>query len=132
MWDVSKGNSVRIFNGHTGPVNTMAVSPDGRWLASAGEDSIINIWDIGSGRRLKSMRGHGRSSIYSLAFSQEGSVLVSGGGDNSVRVWDIKRGTNEAGPTPEPFPTSDDPTTSVNVSGKDKEDARRRKEIVVI
>lgn len=130
MWDVSKGNSVRIFNGHTSAVNTMAVSPDGRWLASAGEDSIINIWDIGSGRRLKSMRGHGRSSIYSLAFSQEGSVLVSGGADNSVRVWDIKRGTTESGPIPEPFPTSDDPTTSVNVGGKDKDDARRRKEIV--
>ena len=130
MWDVSRGNSVRIFNGHTGAVNAMAVSPDGRWLASAGEDSIINIWDIGSGRRLKTMRGHGRSSIYSLAFSQEGSILVSGAADNTVRVWDIKRNTNEAGPLPEPFPMNDDPTTSVNTGGKDKEDARRRKEIV--
>ena len=130
MWDVSRGNSVRIFNGHTGAVNAMAVSPDGRWLASAGEDSIINIWDIGSGRRLKTMRGHGRSSIYSLAFSQEGSILVSGAADNTVRVWDIKRNTNEAGPLPEPFPMNDDPTTSVNAGGKDKEDARRRKEIV--
>jgi transcription initiation factor TFIID subunit 5 len=130
MWDISKGNSVRIFNGHTGPVNAMTVSPDGRWLASAGEDSIINIWDIGSGRRLKSMRGHGRSSIYSLAFSQEGSILVSGGADNSVRVWDIKRGTTESGPVPEPFPVSDDPTTAVNINGKEKDEARRRKEIV--
>ncbi|CCH44704.1 Transcription initiation factor TFIID subunit 5 [Wickerhamomyces ciferrii] len=132
MWDISKGNSVRIFNGHTGPINTMAVSPDGRWLASAGEDSIINIWDIGSGRRLKSMRGHGRTSIYSLAFSKEGSVLVSGGADNSVRVWDIKRGTNEAGPIPEPFPSqTDDSTTSINVNSKEKiEEARRRKEII--
>lgn len=121
MWDISKGNTVRIFNGHTGPVNTMAVSPDGRWLASAGEDSIINIWDIGSGRRLKSMKGHGRNSIYSLAFSKEGSILISGGADNSVRVWDIKRGTNEAGPIPEPFPSqTDDPTTSINVNSKEK------------
>lgn len=132
MWDISKGDSVRIFNGHTGPVNTIAVSPDGRWLASAGEDSIINIWDIGSGRRLKSMKGHGRTSIYSLAFSKEGSILVSGGADNSVRVWDIKRGTAEAGPLPEPFPSqTDDPTTSINVNNKEKlEEARRRKEIV--
>ncbi|CDR42608.1 CYFA0S10e00210g1_1 [Cyberlindnera fabianii] len=131
MWDVQKGNSVRIFSGHTGAVNAIAVSPDGRWLASAGEDTMINIWDIGSGRRLKSMRGHGRSSIYSLAFSQEGSVLISGGADSSVRVWDIKRGTTEAGPVPDPFPTSDDPTTSVNGGSKEKiEEARRRKEIV--
>ena len=54
-----------------------------------GEDLAINLWDIGSGKRIKKMTGH-TSSIYSLAFSAESSLLVSGGADWTVRSWDVK------------------------------------------
>ena len=54
-----------------------------------GEDLAINLWDLGSGRRVKKMTGH-TASLYSLAFSAESSVLVSGGADWTVRCWDIK------------------------------------------
>ena len=49
----------------------------------------INLWDLGSGKRIKKMTGH-TSSIYSLAFSQESSLLVSGGADWTVRCWEVK------------------------------------------
>ena len=49
----------------------------------------INLWDIGSGKRIKKMTGHS-ASIYSLAFSVESSLLVSGGADCTVRCWDVK------------------------------------------
>ena len=55
----------------------------------AGEDLAINIWDVGSGKRIKKMTGHS-ASIYSLAFSAESSLLVSGGADCTVRSWDVK------------------------------------------
>ncbi len=54
-----------------------------------GEDLAINLWDLGSGKRVKKMTGH-TSSIYTLAFSAESSLLVSGGADWTVRTWDIK------------------------------------------
>jgi transcription initiation factor TFIID subunit 5 len=54
-----------------------------------GEDLAINLWDIGSGKRLKKMTGH-TASIYSLAFSAESSLLLSGGADWTVRCWDVK------------------------------------------
>lgn len=84
------------------------MSPDGKWLASAGEDSVINMWDLASGKRLKTMRGHGKTSIYSLSFSVEGNVLVSGGADMTVRCWDVMHGTGA--------PTADAPE-GVNGSG---------------
>lgn len=67
--------------------------------------SVIHVWDIASGRKLKTMRGHGAGGIHSLAWSRGGEVLVSGGADGSVRVWDAKRGTMDAvsGGQPERF-----------------------------
>ena len=61
-----------------------------------GEDLSINLWDLGSGRRIKKMTGH-TASVYSLAFSAESSVLVSGGADWTVKCWDVK----DAGGPPE-------------------------------
>jgi WD40 repeat protein len=61
-----------------------------------GEDLAINLWDLGSGRRVKKMVGH-TASVYSLVFSAESSVLVSGGADWTVRCWDVK----DAGGPPE-------------------------------
>lgn len=54
-----------------------------------GEDLSINLWDLGSGKRIKKMTGHA-ASIYSLAFSAESSLLVSAGADWTVRCWDVK------------------------------------------
>lgn len=67
----------------------MAISPDGRTLASAGLDCSIYLWDLGSARPIKKMLGH-TGPIESLSFSAESSVLVSGGLDCTVRCWDIK------------------------------------------
>lgn len=74
----------------------MAVSPNGRVMASAGEDKSIILWDLGSGKRIKKMTGH-TGFIYSLDFSADSSELVSGGADCTVRVWDVN--TNETSAT---------------------------------
>lgn len=58
-------------------------------MITLGEDLAINLWDLGSGQRIKKMTGH-TASVYSLAFSAESSLLVSGGADWTVRCWDVK------------------------------------------
>jgi transcription initiation factor TFIID subunit 5 len=50
---------------------------------------MIRLWDLASGRTIKTMRGH-TDTIYSLEFSKDGSLLASGGADDSVRLWDVK------------------------------------------
>lgn len=72
------------------------MSPDGRMMASAGEDRSIQLWDLGSGKRMKKMTGH-QGTIYSLDFSQDGSILVSGSADCTVRAWDVKKEGSQGG-----------------------------------
>jgi WD40 repeat protein len=71
--------------------SVFAIFPDSFSTSNVciGEDLAINLWDLGSGRRIKKMTGH-TSSIYSMAFSAESSLLVSGGSDWTVRCWDVK------------------------------------------
>lgn len=89
---MQRGTCVRVFTGHTGPIHTVAVSPNGRLMASGGEDQSIIIWDLGSGKKLKSMTGH-TGFIYTVSFNSDSTVLVSGGADGTVRAWDVKMGT---------------------------------------
>ena len=103
LFDIQRGSAVRLYTGHNGPISCVEISPDGRLLATAAEDSVVHVYDINSAKPLKTFRAHTPgSSIYSLAFSKCSSVLLSGGSDCSVRVWDVKRNNatmNAAVPT---------------------------------
>lgn len=79
-----------------------------------GEDLAINLWDLGSGRRIKKMTGH-TASIYSLAFSEESSLLVSGGADWTVRCWDVKSSGGMAGKPRENGSMTNGDSTSARV-----------------
>jgi transcription initiation factor TFIID subunit 5 len=93
LWDVQKGTCVRIFAKHNGPVTAAAISPDGRTMASAGTDNVIKLWDMGSGKPIKSMAV--LSTVFSLDFSRNGAILASGGADDCVRLWDTKKSNDE-------------------------------------
>ena len=71
----------------------LAVSPDGRWLARAGNDGVVHIGDIGGFEdwRPEGGVGHG-TQVLQLAFSPGGQVLASASGDGHVRLWSVPDG----------------------------------------
>jgi WD40 repeat protein len=76
-----------------GVVNSVAFSPDGKRIASGGQDGKVLVWDAEKGgAALLRLQGH-VGTVTSVAFSSDGKRIASGGGwDGTVRVWDAEKG----------------------------------------
>jgi WD40 repeat protein len=88
VYDIRTGKEVRRFAGHNGFVSCMALSADGRILASGARDDTLRLWDAATGRQLHEVKGTG--PLQTLLFSPDGSALASAGHD--IRFWEAGTG----------------------------------------
>lgn len=107
---------VYTLQGHKRSVSALAISPDGRELASSGADGLVKIWALATGSLLATLdytvaagelsspfssygvpddrrneRPRRPRGISDVAWTRDGHYLVCGGDDKVVRVWDAKR-----------------------------------------
>ena len=86
--DLPEGAIARLSQGDS--VFTVAFSPDGKTLASGGDDNAIILWDLPAYRKQKSFTEHS-DSVMSVAFSPDGQLLASASLDGFVRLWDVSK-----------------------------------------
>jgi WD40 repeat protein len=91
IWDAGTGRRVLSVKGHTGPVWSLAFSPDNKRLATASQDNTVGLWDAATGQETYSFRGH-TGPVKSVAFSPDGKHLASASDDNTIRLWDAGTG----------------------------------------
>jgi WD40 repeat protein len=90
LWDVATRQRLDPpLIGHSDKAESVAFSPDGRMLASAGQDGAIILWDVTARQPLgPPLTGHS-DKIESVAFSPDGLMLASAGQDDTVILWDV-------------------------------------------
>src|SRR5579884_991566 len=88
LWDMASSKEVAAFDFPTHDLQASTFSPDGRFLAAAGGDSVV-VWDV---KARKPLRVKERiASIYTLAFSSDGKKLGAAG-PGGARLWDLTSG----------------------------------------
>jgi WD40 repeat protein len=82
---------LRRLIAHKAEVTSVAITPDGKTIASAGADRTVCLWDLATGKERRRLKGH-LTGVTTVAFSQDGTVLASSDGSGTICLWDVRTG----------------------------------------
>ena len=94
MWDIPENRQI-VNLGIEDGVTTVAISPNGEYVAAGSLDKSVRVWDIRTETliaRLDGIDGH-KDSVYSVAFGPDGESLVSGSLDKTIKMWQLSPDT---------------------------------------
>ncbi|MCC6418954.1 MAG: hypothetical protein IT429_12030 [Gemmataceae bacterium] len=82
---------IATFKGHTDAVYSVAFSPDSKYLVTGSFDHSIKLWDLATGKEVKTYSGPAghQKQVLTVAFSPDGHLMATGGADNTLKIWDV-------------------------------------------
>jgi WD40 repeat protein/tRNA A-37 threonylcarbamoyl transferase component Bud32 len=91
FWNLSQGESVQTWHGHSNFVTCVAISPNGETVASGCWDGSIHLWDLASGQILTTFSVK-KGTINSVAISGDGRFLAAGNSSGPARLCELSSG----------------------------------------
>jgi RNA polymerase sigma factor (sigma-70 family) len=92
LWDVASGRRLHQLPGHDTPVGKLAVSPDGKILASSDYKPALRLWDTATGKPLRSLAGWDGFASDCLVFSADSQRFISVSRKGKLQIWDVATG----------------------------------------
>jgi WD40 repeat protein len=98
IWDVARRSRIEVLQANAeapyrfGRGYALAFSPDGRMLATAGDDPLVHVWDVESGKLIREFEQN-VGGVLTLEFSSDGQTLAISGFDPVASLWDVATGT---------------------------------------
>lgn len=89
--DVARHRTLLTYSGHTGPISSLAWSPDGASLVSASYDTTVQVWDAGTGAQRITYKEHS-SPVQAVAWSPDGAYIASADSLHTIRIWNVQTG----------------------------------------
>lgn len=91
QWDISTGKEVGARLHSRSPFWAVAISPDGKHIATGSEDGTAQLWEANTGKLIGGHLQHG-GSVAAVAYNPDGRTLLTVSSDGMARVWDIDSG----------------------------------------
>jgi WD40 repeat protein len=88
---LEKVSLVNTLKGHENSVLSIAISPDGKTIASSGDDRKIKLWNLATGKLISSLNAYSQQ-VNAVVISPDGKTLVSGSDDNTIKIWNLATG----------------------------------------
>ncbi len=89
IWDLAKKTPIKaVEKAAENTIYSVAVSPKGDLIATAGDDKLVKFFQPADGKELRKAAGH-TAAVYTVAFSPDGAKLASGSVDKTVRIWNV-------------------------------------------
>lgn len=92
LWDLISGRPVRSFRGHPARLSSLAISSDGKQLATADTNGAVKLWDVLTGKQKLALRSQTHRRPVSITFSPDGSQLASANESSRITLWHTHSG----------------------------------------
>ncbi len=94
LWDTNTWEVKKQIRGHTGTISRVIFSPDNRLILSSSWDKSIRIWDLSSGKNIRTVDRAHTGRIFGLAIPSKASnpIAISSSEDKSVKIWNYRTG----------------------------------------
>jgi WD40 repeat protein len=79
----------RVLSGHEGSVLCVEFTPDQKTLVSGSRDHTIKLWDVASGKLIRTLTNHA-GDVYTVRFSHDDALMASGSADKTIIIWDAR------------------------------------------
>ncbi len=86
-WEINSGKEVARLK-HKAFLRDALLSPDGKYVATAGDDSTARVWEIASGKEISRLKHEG-VDVWAIAFSPDSKYVATAGQDYTARVWEV-------------------------------------------